>query len=62
MDEVKRILDYLDNTEKKLVFTSETAARNALSVFIDRRPGKAVFKDRALSWDRFYLTLLDTKG
>lgn len=62
MDEVKRILDYLENTEKTLVFTSETAARNALSAFIDRRPGKAVFKDRALSWDRFYLSLLDTKG
>ncbi len=62
MDEVKRILDYLENTEKTLVFTSETAARNALSVFIDRRPGRAVFKDRALSWDRFYLSLLDTKG
>lgn len=62
MDEVKRILDYLENTEKTLVFTSETAARNALSAFIIRNDGKAVFKDRTMSWDSFYLSLLDTNG
>ncbi len=62
MDEVKRIRDYLENTEKTLVFTSETAARNAISAYIESNPGKAVFRDRALSWDRFYLSLLDTGG
>ena len=62
MDEVKRISDYLENTEKTLVFTSETAARNAVSAYISSHPGKAVFRDRALSWDRFYLSLLDTAG
>ena len=62
MDEVKRIYSALSDTEKTLVFTSQTAAQNAISSYIEEHPGKAVFRDRCQSWDSFYLTLLDTKG
>ena len=62
MNEVEKIFSYLSNSDKILVFTSETAARNALTAFIERNPGKAIFRDRAISWDRFLLSLLDTEG
>ncbi len=62
MNEVDKIYSALSDTEKILVFTSQTAAQNALSSYIASHPGKAVFRDRALSWDSFYLSLLDTKG
>ena len=62
MNEVDKIYSALSDTEKILVFTSQTAAQNALSSYIEAHPGKAVFRDRALSWDSFYLSLLDTKG
>ncbi len=62
MNAADKILNYLINTEKTLVFTSETAARNAVMLAVERCPGKAVFSDRAMSWDSFYLTLLDTGG
>lgn len=61
MDEVEKIYNAFKKTDKTLVFTSETVARAALLGFIEKYPGKAVFKDRAISWDRFLLSLLDTK-
>ncbi len=60
MDEVQKIYHYLNTTDKTLVFTSETTARNAILSFIEKYPGKAVFSDRAISWDRFLLSLKDT--
>lgn len=60
MDEVQKIYHYLNTTDKILVFTSETTARNAILSFIEKYPGKAVFPDRAISWDRFLLSLKDT--
>ncbi len=62
MDEVLKIYNYLNASDKTLVFTSETTARNALLSFIEKYPGKAVFSDRTLSWDKFLLSLKDTKG
>ncbi len=62
MDEVNRIYRALSDTEKILVFTSQTAAQNALMSYLETHPGKAVFRDRTMSWDSFYLSLLDTGG
>ena len=61
MNVIDSIFSYFLNTEKKLVFTSETIARNYLMNFVSTNPNKAIFKDRALSWDSFLLSLLDTK-
>lgn len=59
MDKVESIFNYLLTSDKTLVFSSETAARNAASSFIDKYPGKALFKDRTISWDTFLLSLLE---
>ena len=62
MDTKEKIYSIILNTNKTLVFTSETMARNTLSDFISTHPGRAVFKDRFISWDRFLLSLCDTKN
>lgn len=62
MNVIDSVFSYFLNTEKKLVFTSETIAKNYLMNFVSNNPNKAIFKDRALSWDSFLLSLLDTKG
>lgn len=62
MNEVEKIFSCLSKTDKVLVFTSETAARNVLTAYTEKNPGKAVFFDRVMSWDRFLLSLLDTEG
>ena len=62
MDTKEEIDSIILNTDKTLVFTSETMARNTLSDFISTHPGRAVFKDRFISWDRFLLTLCDIKN
>lgn len=62
MDTKEEIYSIILNTDKTLVFTSETMARNTLSDFISTHPGRAVFKDRFISWDRFLLTLCDIKN
>ena len=62
MDTFEKIFDIILNTEKTLVFTSETMARNTLSVFLKRNKGKAVFTERFQSWDTFLLSLSDTRG
>ena len=62
MDTKEEIYSIILNTDKTLVFTSETMARNTLSDFISAHPGRAVFKDRFISWDRFLLTLCDIKN
>ena len=61
MNVIDSVFSYFLNTEKKLVFTSETIARNYLMNFVSTNPNNAIFKDRALSWDSFLLSLLDTK-
>ena len=62
MDTFEKIFDIILNTEKTLVFTSETMARNTLSVFLKGNKGKAVFTERFQSWDTFLLSLSDTRG
>ena len=62
MDIQKEITSIILSTSKTLVFTSETMARNTLNTFLSNNPGKAVFKDRFMSWDRFLLTLSDIKN
>ena len=62
MDTKEEIYSIILNTDKTLVFTSETMARNTLSDFISTHPGRAAFKDRFISWDRFLLTLCDIKN
>lgn len=62
MDIHKEITSIILSTDKTLVFTSETMARNTLNTFLSNNPGKAVFKDRFMSWDRFLLTLSDIKN
>ncbi len=62
MNEVEKIFSCLSRNDKTLVFTSETASRSAITSFIERNPEVAVFRDRAISWDRFLLSLLDTEG
>ena len=62
MDTKEEIYSIILNTDKTLVFTSETMARNTLSDFISAHPGRAVFKDRFISWDRFLLSLCDIKN
>ena len=57
MDTFEKIFDIILNTEKTLVFTSETMARNTLSVFLKGNKGKAVFTERCQSWDTFFLSL-----
>ena len=61
MDVINQIFSYFLETDKTLVFTSETICRNYLFSFVKRHPNKAIFKDRSLSWDNFLLSLLDTK-
>ena len=62
MDTKERINALVSESQKTLVFTSETAARNAMLTYIADNPGKAVFSDRFQSWDKFSLSLADTKG
>lgn len=62
MDEVEKIYKALLSSDKTLVFTSETVARAALNGFIEHYPNKAVFKDRAISWDKFLLSILNTSN
>lgn len=45
---------------KTLVFTSEVVARNVLSSFLIANENTVVFKDRCISFDNFYLSLLNT--
>lgn len=62
MDIKAEIYSIIENTDKTLVFTSETIARNTLLSYIKDNKGKAVFKDRFISFDHFALSLADTKG
>ena len=62
MDTKNEIYSIILNTDKTLVFTSETILRNTILDFISTHPDKAVFKDRFISWDRFLLTLSDVKN
>ena len=43
MNVIDSIFSYFLNTEKKLVFTSETIARNYLMNFVSTNPNKAIF-------------------
>ncbi|MGN1163317.1 MAG: PD-(D/E)XK nuclease family protein [Candidatus Ornithospirochaeta sp.] len=62
MDAIEKINAVIRGSGKTLVFTSETAARNAMLSYIKENPGKAVFSDRFQSWDKFSLALSDTEG
>ena len=59
MDIQNEIFSIILNSEKTLVFTSETMARNTMASFLSRNPHRAVFKDRFISFDSFLLTLCD---
>lgn len=45
---------------KTLVFTSEVVARNVINSFLIDNKNTVVFKDRCISFDNFYLSLLNT--
>lgn len=62
MDAKKEIYSYFDMEDKILVFTSETVARAWLQSYVLDNPGKAVFKDRAISWDSFTNLLLNKEN
>ena len=60
MDKVETIFTYLLQSEKTLVFSSETASRNAAFAFLEKYPSHALLVDRTISWDTFLLSLLNT--